>query len=64
MLEQERTRMNIILYKGQSKYDVLRFFIDEMASAFIKLGHKTTIIDLLAKDWPSKLHKTLVQYQV
>ena len=54
--------MNIILYKGQSQYNVLRFFIDEMAAAFRKLGHNVTVIDLLEKDWPEKIKQALVKF--
>jgi len=48
-----------ILYKAQSQYDVLRFFVDELYAAFTYLGYEAVIIDLLS-DSPSDLfNKTI-----
>lgn len=36
---------NILLIKGQSQYDAMRIYIDEVARAFRKLGYNTLVID-------------------
>jgi len=38
---------NILLLKGQSQYNVLRYFIDQLSVAFQHIGHTVTIIDLV-----------------
>ena len=37
--------MNILVLKGQSRYDVLRIFCDTMIDAFTNLGHSVDIFD-------------------
>lgn len=49
----------IVLYKGQSQYDVLRSFIDQMASAFRVLNYETVIVDLIAPDADKQLRSAL-----
>lgn len=49
----------VILFKGQSQYDVLRYFVDDLALAFNKIGYQPIIIDLLVGDSFSKLEETL-----
>ena len=36
----------IVLYKGQSQYDVLRVFTDQLAEAFRLLQQETVVVDL------------------
>jgi glycosyltransferase involved in cell wall biosynthesis len=40
----------IVMYKGQSAYNVLRYFVDELAAAFKELGKEAVVVDLLEKD--------------
>jgi len=49
----------VLLLKGQSQYDVLRFFTDELDQAFRSLGISTVVIDLLAPDTLSRLQREL-----
>jgi hypothetical protein len=49
----------IILYKGQSQYDVLRDFIDDLADAFEHYGYRPVIIDLLDEKWIQDIETTL-----
>lgn len=45
----------IILYKGQSQYDVLRYFIDDLGEAFKQFGYTIEIVDLLDSNWNVKI---------
>jgi hypothetical protein len=48
----------IVLYKGQSQYDVLRIFIDQLAVAFSQqLGKQVCIVDWLSLDITDQLNK-------
>lgn len=49
----------VILFKGQSQYDVLRYFVDDMALAFNKIGYQSIIIDLLAENCFTTLEEAL-----
>ncbi|CAH8719479.1 hypothetical protein M5W83_18660 [Paenibacillus thiaminolyticus] len=49
----------VILFKGQSQYDVLRYFVDDLALAFNKIGYQSIIIDLLAENCFSTLEEAL-----
>lgn len=41
--------MRVVLIKGESAYDALRVFVDELAQAFVARGHSATVIDGLAE---------------
>lgn len=47
--------MRVVLLKGQSAYEVLRIFIDEIAAAFERRGDEVRVIDLLESSWPADL---------
>ncbi|MCH1923481.1 hypothetical protein L9G74_03950 [Shewanella sp. C32] len=47
--------MRILILKGQSQYDVLRFFIDEIGHGFSELGFNVSTVDLISDDWKSQL---------
>lgn len=49
----------IVMLKGQSQYDVLRYFVDDLASAFDKLNYDVQIIDLVEENWTEKLVNVL-----
>lgn len=49
----------IILYKGQSQYDVLRYFIDDLCEAFSQFGYNVKVIDLLDDRWNEELLSTI-----
>ncbi len=51
----------IVLYKGQSQYDVLRVFTDQLAEAFRRLQQKTVVVDLIAADAEEQLKKAFSQ---
>ncbi|MGQ9825979.1 MAG: hypothetical protein ACUVSK_13535 [Desulfotomaculales bacterium] len=40
----------IVLYKGQSQYDVLLFFMDFLADSFSRMGKEVFVVDLLVND--------------
>lgn len=42
--------MRVVLVKGQSTYDALRVFIDDLAAAFAARGYEPVVIDLLGPD--------------
>jgi hypothetical protein len=52
-------KRRVLLFKGQSQYDVLRFFTDELNSAFQKLGLPTVVIDLLSPNFNQQLLSVL-----
>ncbi len=47
----------VLLFKGQSQYDVLRYFVDELDTAFQTLGLQTVVIDLLSPNFISELQR-------
>ncbi|GIO12297.1 hypothetical protein J19TS2_18520 [Cohnella xylanilytica] len=51
----------IILFKGQSQYDVLRSFIDGIYDALRQLGHRPVVIDLTDSDVGMQLERVLQQ---
>jgi len=51
----------IVLYKGQSQYDVLRVFTDQLAEAFRLLHMETVVVDLTAADAGEQLKKAFAQ---
>lgn len=51
----------IVLYKGQSQYDVLRFFMDFLADSFSRMGKGVFVVDLLVNDAGEQL-KQASQY--
>lgn len=40
----------VVLFKGQSQYDVLRIFIDQLGKGFKEQNKEVVIVDLLAND--------------
>lgn len=54
----------IVLFKGQSQYDVLREFISILSSCFSRLGFDTVIIDLMEPVWQKHLETTLKRKKV
>jgi hypothetical protein len=51
----------IVLYKGQSQYDVLRIFTDQLAEAFRLLQQETVVVDLIAADAEEQLQKAFAR---
>jgi len=51
----------IVLYKGQSQYDVLRIFIDQLAGAFRLLQQDTVVVDLVASDAEEQLKRAFAE---
>ncbi|KLU65873.1 hypothetical protein DEAC_c19090 [Desulfosporosinus acididurans] len=52
----------IVLLKGQSQYDVLRIFIDQLGAAFSQqLGKEVYIVDLLSPNMNDELNKAFSQ---
>ncbi|MEW4431745.1 glycosyltransferase [Paenibacillus pabuli] len=49
----------IIIFKGQSQYDVLRHFADDLGDGFLQYGYNVEFIDLLNSDWDKKLTDVL-----
>jgi len=47
----------VLLFKGQSQYDVVRYFVDELDAAFQTLGLQTVVIDLLSPNAISELQR-------
>ncbi|WP_411502678.1 glycosyltransferase family protein [Brevibacillus centrosporus] len=45
----------IIVFKGSSQYDVLRYFANDLARAFGKFNYEVEIIDLNQDHWDEKL---------
>jgi len=45
----------VAIIKGQSQYDVLRDFADQIGLGFQSLGSSVDYIDLLADDWNEKV---------
>ncbi|WPZ18076.1 hypothetical protein UM396_16165 [Geobacillus subterraneus] len=54
----------IVLYNGQSQYDVLRYFIQDLAASFQQLGFDVEIIDLLSSSWIAELERVLKEKKV
>ena len=61
MNDQNKT---IVLFNGQSQYNVLRFFIKDLAFSFKQLGFDVEIIDLLKSSWATELEKVLKEKNV
>ncbi|MFC4599643.1 glycosyltransferase family protein [Cohnella hongkongensis] len=51
----------IILFKGQSQYDVVRGFIDELKLGLEELGHRAVIIDFTEPSFVQQLQQALSQ---
>jgi hypothetical protein len=49
----------ILVLKGQSAYEVLRIFADQLASAFQGAGREVEVVDLLAHDASTRLVRAL-----
>lgn len=56
--------MNIILFKGQSQYDALRFFIDYLKKALEKRKHNIFLLDMLENGWDIALNEVLVKNSI
>lgn len=41
----------IVVFKGESQYDVLRFFSDYLGEGFESFGFTVEFVDLLQNDW-------------
>jgi len=50
-------KRSIVLFKGQSRYDVLRYFVDYLSEGFVELGYETKIVDFLQDDFSNDLVK-------
>lgn len=55
---------SVVLFNGQSQYDVLRYFIFDLSRSFEKLGLEVTIIDLLGPSWVDKLEQTIKEKNI
>jgi hypothetical protein len=51
--------MKVVLLKGQSKYDALRCYVDELARAFEKRGDTVAIIDMTQPEVQAKFPQLL-----
>lgn len=51
--------MNILLFKGQSRYDALRHFTDDLSDALRKNGHTIYLIDAMINGWEAGLNDIL-----
>lgn len=49
--------LKILVYKGQSQYDVLRIMSDNIVNEFRSLGHEVIVIDFLSKDWLNTINE-------
>lgn len=49
----------IVMLKALSQYDVLRYFVDDLANAFEKINYEVQIIDLVEENWTEKLVSVL-----
>jgi hypothetical protein len=54
----------IVLYNGQSQYDVLRYFIKDLALSFKQLGFDVEIVDLLKSSWVEDLERIIKEKDV
>jgi glycosyltransferase involved in cell wall biosynthesis len=54
----------IVLYNGQSQYDVLRYFIKDLATSFKQLGFDVEIVDLLKSSWVKDLERIVKEKNV
>ncbi|AOQ23414.1 hypothetical protein MTAT_09950 [Moorella thermoacetica] len=52
---------HIVIYKGQSQYDVLRVFTDQLGEAFKSLGREVYNVDLLANNARQQLQEAFSQ---
>ncbi|MGF7059796.1 glycosyltransferase family protein [Brassicibacter mesophilus] len=50
----------IVMFKGQSQYDVLRVLIDYMAEAFESMGYNVDIIDLLNPNFAEEINRKII----
>lgn len=57
----ENRNFRILVYKGQSQYDVLRVMSDKVIDELRKLGHEVIVIDFLSKNWLQKLNEEFVK---
>ncbi|WP_322923956.1 glycosyltransferase [Paenibacillus campi] len=57
-------RPTIVMYKGQSQYDVLRHFVDQLGMGFTDFDYDVCIIDLLEQaTWITQLEQVLVDQE-
>ncbi|BDV44429.1 hypothetical protein GURASL_33520 [Geotalea uraniireducens] len=49
----------IVMFKGESQYNLLPEFLTELSSAFTDLGYKVATIDMFDTDWPNRLFKII-----
>lgn len=54
----------IVLYNGQSQYNVLRYFIKDLALSFKQLGFDIEIVDLLNSSWAADLERIIKEKDV
>ncbi|CAM4521211.1 MULTISPECIES: hypothetical protein [Paenibacillus] len=54
----------IVIFKGQSQYDVMRYFADYIATAFEQYGYPIKIIDFLEKDAITQLNTTIQNQEI
>ncbi|WP_400243362.1 glycosyltransferase [Niallia sp. JL1B1071] len=55
----ETVNKTIVIFLGHSQYNSMRNMSEEIGLAFVKLGFQVIIIDLLEKDWVTKLETTI-----
>ena len=49
----------IILFKGGFQYNVVNYFVDDLAESFVKLGFTSRVIDLTKNDFAAKLQEQI-----
>lgn len=54
----------IVIFKGQSQYDVMRYFADYIAAAFEQYGYPVKIIDFLENDAVNHLNATIQKQEI
>lgn len=61
--EERNLEKNILLIKGQSKYDAMKIYIDELAKGFRKYGYNTLVLDGEWKGMVEKFYKAQDEYK-
>lgn len=56
--------MNIILFKGQSQYDALRYFADCLKKTLSYRKHNVFVVDMIKDGWDAKLTEILGQNSI
>jgi len=61
---EERIKVNILIYEGRFQYDVVNYFAKELAHEFIKAGHDVILYDLAVHKTEEELINILVDQKI